>query len=663
MEQHPDPKGSCPKCRVKKSFRYFINMSREYGICDHKNSCGYENIPKGEIREQINDLPPLSKYKIIYPAMENCKQIIENQTSNFHLFLIKKLKITQEHLLKWNCGTDKNKTCFVYQDAKQVFLNIVHIEYNSNCKRNKNISPYSLQPQKNCKYSLCLYGEHLLTKDKIICLVESEKTAIIASFFYPQFDWIATGGANKLTNEKIPVLFNRKIYYLNDADEAGKENSTIKKLEAYKIDFEFVDLFPDQINGYDLADAIIDGLRPEIKPKIKPATELEIKKVTEIKEAKTSKFAKVEKYLTDLYDIRYNEVSNEIESRNKGEIPYKLLNEANIYRLLQHNDIKISQADITALLRSDFVTVYNPFNDYFDSLGNWDKSIEPDYIEKLTNYVPVKDTERFKRHFKKMLVRCIVCAINNTYNKQAFIFVHDEQNSGKSTFCRWLCPPLLKNYIAENISTDKDSLIALAENFLINMDELATLNRSEINSLKAMFSRDVIKVRRPYDKKPTTTPRRANFIGSTNKTEFLTDETGSVRWLCFELIGKIDWNYKKDIDINNIWKQAYTLFKEGFKHELTVEEIKENEEVNKSYQITTVEIELIKKYYVPGTKNKHQQFFTATDFIKDLNQTDKGIDFKLNANNVGKALRFLGFTQETVRKGAFPVKGYYVNFN
>ncbi len=62
------------------------------------------------------------------------------------------------------------------------------------------------------------------------------------------------------------MLFNRNIYYLNDADKAGKENSTLKRLKEYEQNFEVINLFPERNDGYDLADAIIDGLRPEIKP-------------------------------------------------------------------------------------------------------------------------------------------------------------------------------------------------------------------------------------------------------------------------------------------------------------------------------------------------------------------------------------------------------------
>ena len=41
----------------------------------------------------------------------------------------------------------------------------------------------------------CLFGEHLLRiyPDRIVVLVESEKSALIASGVYPNYIWLATG--------------------------------------------------------------------------------------------------------------------------------------------------------------------------------------------------------------------------------------------------------------------------------------------------------------------------------------------------------------------------------------------------------------------------------------------------------------------------------------
>lgn len=376
-----------------------------------------------------------------------------------------------------------------------------------------------------------------------------------------------------------------------------------------------------------------------------------------------SKFEKVEELIAENFELRFNEVSNEIEfrRRNEEQSEFDVLNENNVYRFLQHNNIEFSMAKLTSLLRSDFVLRFNPFRNYFEQLPPWDPQRDADYITKLCTYLPVKDPDRFQLQFRKALVRVVACALQDVIiNKQALILVHEEQNSGKTTFIRWRCPPALNKYIAENISTDKDSLIALSDNFIINMDELATLSRAEINTLKSMFSKETIKVRRPYDKNATAVPRRASFFGSTNKAEFLTDETGSVRWLCFELTDRINWDYKQDLNIDDIWRQAYSLYKSGFKYELTPEEIQANEQANRQYQVTTPEIELIQKNYAPGTKEQHDAFYQATDFLNNL--TEKCPTARLNLNNIGKALKILGFERSCKRSDKYPVKGYFIKF-
>ena len=254
----------------------------------------------------------------------------------------------------------------------------------------------------------------------------------------------------------------------------------------------------------------------------------------------SNKFTITEEYLNQRYIFRYNIVSNKFEYKEKSDVDYKELNENNLYVKLQKNNINISINNLIALLKSDFINEFNPFVAYFENLPVWDG--QTDYIQNLVSYLKTKDKKRLNLHFKKWLVRAVRTAIdNNYYNKQAFVFVSNKQNSGKSTFCRFLCPPKLQDYIVENIGTDKDSLIAITENFLINLDELSTAEKNEINAFKSMFSKDKIKARLTYDKRATIHVRRANFIGSTDRWEFLTDENGSVRWLCFD-IEYINWD-------------------------------------------------------------------------------------------------------------------------
>lgn len=373
----------------------------------------------------------------------------------------------------------------------------------------------------------------------------------------------------------------------------------------------------------------------------------------------------VEEYLANKYIIQKNVVANTIEFIDKNDENKKIteLNEYNIYRDLKKRNITFSINNLKAMLASDFVGEYNPFVEYFEGLEKYDPINEPDYIDKLVNYIPVDEQqkEQFRVQFKKMLVRSVACSLGIQLNKHCFVLVHETQNSGKSTFIRWLCPPKLEEYIAEDIQTDKDSLIALCTNFIINMDELSKLSKLEINAIKSVMSKDSVKARLPYASRATKLNRRANFFASTNNLEFLSDYTGNVRWIAFKLEGTIDFDYSKDIDINRVWAQAYYLFKGGFKHQLNREEIQENEERNIEFMQRTIEQELIQQHFHPASLTVSPEYFKTTTQIKHI-LDQKTISNKITIRNVGIALKVLGYKQISKRTGAedYPVKGYEI---
>ena len=51
----------------------------------------------------------------------------------------------------------------------------------------------------------CFFGEHLLPniRDKPVAMVESEKTAILATHYLPQYLWLATGGKCSCMNREL----------------------------------------------------------------------------------------------------------------------------------------------------------------------------------------------------------------------------------------------------------------------------------------------------------------------------------------------------------------------------------------------------------------------------------------------------------------------------
>ena len=498
-----------------------------------------------------------------------------------------------------------------------------------------------------------IFGLHQLAPCKNLYLAAGEKDCLalnsngLTSVSFQTENFLPT-------NSQIKQLksFAENIFIVYDNDEAGRANA--QKIQA-EYGFPIIHLptgIKDSADFFKTYDASrFEELITITQPKeIKDSPE-EVE--TDEKEFWTI-FHQAEKYLSNHYHIRFNTVSLEHECKRLHEDDYKPLNENNLYVEMNKAGVKIGMDKLISILKSSYVERFNPFLQYFSSLPEWDE--KRDYIGELIRHLQCDDMVSLVDQFTKWIVRAVKCAlIEGYYNKQAFIIVHSKQNSGKTTFCRFLCPPALRNYLAENISDDKDSKIAIAKNFLINLDELSSLAKHEINSLKALFSKDIINERLPYDRKNSIIHRVANFIGSTNMAEFLTDETGSVRWLCFE-IKSIDWNYSSAIEIDKVWGQAYDLYKAGFECEMTPDDIHANEKRNSKFQQLSTEAEMIPNYLTPASEADGGVFCTATDILMYLTGFTS---IRLNKIMIGKAMPLCGFKR--VKDGLNDRYGYWVN--
>jgi len=376
---------------------------------------------------------------------------------------------------------------------------------------------------------------------------------------------------------------------------------------------------------------------------------------------------RIEAYISSKYILRKNLVRNyvEIKDLSKPEQGFKVMGnfEANITVDLMKAGFKAPQTALKALLYSDFIPDYHPVQNYFLNLKAWDGI---DRIKDMAGCLIAEDSNdqtEIEKHFKKHLVRCVKSAfINRYFNKHCFVIIGTEQSMGKSTFIRSLIPAELSTLSSDSTldMKTKDAIISLGSNWIINLDELANLNKSEIGALKATLSTEMIKVRKPYDRVETETKRLANFFGSTNDIEFLTDLTGNVRWICFR-IKKINWVYSV-LDIDQIWAQAYHEFKnKNFNAELTDKEIIDNESRNDQFMLVANEVEALQQHFRPCNKdNPRAQFASTTIIMSKLNY--HGFSFR-NKRLFGQALKSLDFIKcsKRVKNGdkKQPVYGYY----
>ena len=375
------------------------------------------------------------------------------------------------------------------------------------------------------------------------------------------------------------------------------------------------------------------------------------KQLYQVDTATNTIFDRIRKYLAKNYQLRFNEIALEFEIKTENG-DWTELNLNSLYIELTQAGINIAFNKLEILMRSHLITVFNPFQNYFQNLEKWDGE---NHIQRLTSFVKTTDAEPFQIHFEKWLTRSVFCALKRGYiNKQCFVFYNTKQNSGKTSFLRFLIPPSLEKYYTEDIGVDKDGLIALCKNFIINIDELSVMSKTDVNILKAFISKNTVNARLPYDRKSSLMFRTSSFCGSTNRSDFLTDETGSVRWIIFEVL-EIDFGYSKEININQIWAQAYynAFERKNYNPELTAEDLIENEKRNEKFKQVSLEQEILISHF-EKSENKND-FLTATEIMLAMSNA---LGVRMNNVKIGKALTALNF--ERIKHSKKQVYGYLI---
>lgn len=104
--------------------------------------------------------------------------------------------------------------------------------------------------------------------------------------------------------------------------------------------------------------------------------------------------------------------------------------------------------------------------------------------------------------------------------------------------------------------------------WICEMGELLALTRAkDVEAVKSFMTRQVDHYRKPYDKRPTDSPRMCVFVGTTNKEQFLTDKTGNRRFYPVKVgqSGYELFDRKEEVqaDIRQCWAEAKHLYDMG----------------------------------------------------------------------------------------------------
>lgn len=362
---------------------------------------------------------------------------------------------------------------------------------------------------------------------------------------------------------------------------------------------------------------------------------------------KVSNTELVKKYFKLNYNFRYNTITDSPEWRTSTGTRFKPLDDYKLNSLsfeLESKGANVSTDKIFKLLKSDFVPLVNPIKEYFDGLDI--EELLTGNINKLTQTVILDNPKLFEKYFTKWIVGVIANSLTHEgcQNHTCLVLTGD-QGAYKTTWLTNLCPPSLKEYIyTGKIDVDKtDTQSMLSEFLIINIDDqLRNLNRKDENALKTLITLESVKVRKPYDRMITKRPRVASFCGSVNGNDFLTDPSGSRRFLPFE-VKSIDLEEFQKIDMDAVWAEALQLFRSGFRYWFTKEEINEINNYNQDFEVTDVETELLLELYevIPRYSPESEEL-TSSIILFNL---AKHFDTKLSGKKLGEALNKLKFVR------------------
>lgn len=250
MTGHQPQKLSCPHCGKRKCFVRYVDTKNNFsyvadtvGKCDHQHSCGYHYKPSEYYRDNQwarerdvipsqhaapKPLPPFIPLDMAYVRFSHSSQstfwywFITNLAQRLKLSVVDVWRVYNEYML----GATRHGHVIFWQIDHHGLVHGGHImQYHADGHRGGYqgwthipLIRAGWLPPEWTLYQ-CLFGQHLLARypDRHVCLVESEKTALIMAAVHPEHIWLATCGCGGLSPERLNCLRGRRVTLFPDS--------------------------------------------------------------------------------------------------------------------------------------------------------------------------------------------------------------------------------------------------------------------------------------------------------------------------------------------------------------------------------------------------------------------------------------------------------------
>ena len=349
------------------------------------------------------------------------------------------------------------------------------------------------------------------------------------------------------------------------------------------------------------------------------------------------------------WDLRYNELDNNIELRPAAEpeadfVPLTERLHNSLVMEVQNQLPQCYRSWVDCYLFSDEVPAYHPLRHYLEHLPAWDGR---DYVGEVARQVS-QDAQWqwvFRRWMRAMVSGWMGGSGENCtfQNQMAPLLVSERQGLGKSTFCRSLLPPALRRFYIDKFDLHAESHAEkrLGTMALINMDEFDRYSERQMGTLKNLMQLSEVTMRRPHARSAFIQPRSASFIGTSNFSELLTDPSGSRRFYCLlvtKYIGAIQVPHAQ------LYAQVMAELAAGETVLFTKEEEAEIERHNRCFYRTSPLHEAFAQLFVPATDTQDAatEWLTTTEIFAAIKAHSPSAVLGMTVNRLGRLLRFLG---------------------
>ncbi len=288
---------NCPLCEHKRCFARYIDTENDVvfpnyvGRCNREEKCSYHFTPKQYFEQNPNkkadikvDTPRVNNnlHQTPTPISFIDKSVVNRSLTSYpqnklYQFLSSQFgnKQAMELMQRYQVGTANlwNGATIFWQTDKmgKIRTGKIMLYTPTTVKRIKqphnHISwVHSLVGSKDFNLKQCFFGEHLLPIEKNlpVGIVESEKSALIASYYIPQYRWIASGGKHGcLNNDNLKVLKGRKVVLFPDLGAFAEWNLKAMRMKEAGIEVKAFDYLErnatnkQRNEGCDIADFLL----------------------------------------------------------------------------------------------------------------------------------------------------------------------------------------------------------------------------------------------------------------------------------------------------------------------------------------------------------------------------------------------------------------------